>query len=281
MEEKATDRVLMSEPEVVQIPAGPFLMGTSEAQINLLARLDERARRWREKGRFDREGPQHTVILATYAIGRYPVTVGEFQRFVEGDGYQSERFWTPSGWAWRQESRRMAPDLWDDAVWASDERLPVVGVTWYEADAYGRWLSAMTGRVYRLPTEAEWEKAARGTGARIFPWGDELDPARCNTREGGLGRTTQVDGMPAGASPYGCLEMGGNASEWTLSKLWPYPYDVQDGREDPEGEEERVIRGGSWFKPLLRARVSARGMNDPHFGDNDVGLRIVLEEQEE
>jgi formylglycine-generating enzyme required for sulfatase activity len=268
----------MSELEMIQIPAGPFLMGTSQAQIDLLARLDETARRWRERGRFDRERPQHTVSLEAYAIGRYPVTVGEFRRFVEGDGYRGERFWTHSGWAWCRDVERRAPDLWDDDMWGGDERLPVVGVSWYEADAYGRWLSAMTGWTYRLPTEAEWEKAARGTGARIFPWGDELDTGRCNTRERGLARTMPLgDAAPAGASPYGCLEMGGNASEWTLSKLRPYPYDAHDGREDPEGEEERVIRGGSWFKPLLRARVSARGMNNPDFTDWDVGFRIVAE----
>jgi formylglycine-generating enzyme required for sulfatase activity len=263
---------------VIRIPAGPFLMGTSQAQIDRLAQVDEAARRWRERGRFDREGPQHTVTLAAYAIGRYPVTVGEFRRFLEGGGYGCEPYWTPAGWAWRRDADRGAPDGWDDPVWAGDERLPVVGASWYEAYAYGRWLSATTGRVYRLPTEAEWEKAARGTDARMFPWGDQAGPGCCNTREGGLGRTTPVGHYaPAGASPYGCAEMGGNASEWTLSQFRPYPYDLLDGRDDPEGEEERVIRGGSWFKPLLRARVSARGMNDPYFRDNDVGFRIVAE----
>jgi formylglycine-generating enzyme required for sulfatase activity len=266
-------------PEMIRIPAGPFLMGTSQAQIDLLARLDETARRWHEKGRFDREGPRHTVSLAAYAIGRTPVTVGEFRQFVEGGGYEREECWTPCGWAWRRDTGRMAPDLWDDDVWAGDQRLPVVAVSWYEAHAYGRWLSVATGRAFRLPTEAEWEKAARGTDTRVFPWGDQFDPARCNTREGGRGRTTPVgEYAPAGASPYGCVEMGGNASEWTLSKFRPYPYDPLDGREDPDGEDERVIRGGSWFKPLLRARVSARGMNDPHFSDNDVGFRLVCEE---
>ena len=111
-----------------------------------------------------------------------------------------------------------------------------------------------------------------------FPWGNAFESTRCNTREGGMKRIEAIGRHnPAGASPYGCAEMAGNVSEWTLSQYRPYPYDPRDGRDEVAGEGERVIRGGSWFKPMLRARVTARGMNDPFFSDNDVGFRIVRE----
>jgi formylglycine-generating enzyme required for sulfatase activity len=271
----------VTEREMVHVPAGPFLMGTSDEQIDQLAERDDLAREWRAKGHFDREQPQHTITLADYYIARCPVTVGEFRAFLEAGGYRERRYWTVSGWEWRTAAAKKQPELWEDAAWAGDERLPVIGVSWYEAYAYCQWLSDVRGRTYRLPSEAEWEKAARGTDGQLYPWGDEFDPARCNTRVSGLGRTTPVGWYsPRGESPYGCAEMGGNASEWTLSQFRPYPYDRGDSREDPEGKAQRVIRGGAWCKPALRARTAARGMNDPFFADDDVGFRVALSSPE-
>ena len=268
----------IEEPGMVYVPAGPFLMGTSDQQIDWLARIDDTAKKWKEKGHFSREQPQHTVTLASYYIGRNPVTVGEYRDFARAGGSEIGRYWSGAGWAWRESVGKVQPKLWRDEKWSGDDGLPVVGVSWYEASAYCRWLSQETGRSYRLPSEAEWEKAARGTDGRLYPWGDEFDAKRCNTREGGLNQTEPVGRhSPGGASPYGCAEMAGNASEWTLSEYRPYPYDGSDGRNEEEGEGERVIRGGSWYKPMLRARVVARGMNDPFFADNDVGFRCVLE----
>jgi formylglycine-generating enzyme required for sulfatase activity len=144
--------------------------------------------------------------------------------------------------------------------------------------AYCEWLSDEDGENYRLPTEAEWEKAARGINARLYPWGNEFELSRCNTQASNLKRTVPVDEYdPDGESRYGCSDMAGNASEWTMSEYKPYPYDGKDGRNDIEGEKLRVIRGGSWYKPKLRARVAARGMNDPFFSDNDVGFRYVCD----
>jgi formylglycine-generating enzyme required for sulfatase activity len=271
------DAATQLEPEMVHVPAGPFWMGTSERQIESLARRMEQARRWQERGYFEREQPHHTVTLPDYYIARHPVSVGEYRAFVDGAGYLHRRHWTEAGWSWREESDRTEPDLWADENWAGDGRLPVVGVSWYEAYAYCQWLSEATGRDYRLPNEAEWEKAARGTGGRWYPWGDTFDASRCNARASGLERTMVVGSYsPAGDSPYGCADMAGNASQWTMSRFWPYPYDAGDGRDDPQGNAERVTRGGSWHSPVLRVRSVSRGMNDPWFTDNDVGFRCAL-----
>lgn len=234
------------------------------------------AKKWQEQGRFDREQPPHTLTLPDYYVGRYPVTVGEYLAFVEAGGYQRRRFWTDAGWAWREAGGVVEPAHWDDEKWTGDDRLPVVGVSWYEAFAYCRWLSQATGHGYRLPTEAEWEKAARGPDGRLYPWGDAFNAARCNVRASGLGRTTPVGQYsPAGDSPYGCAEMVGNVSEWTVSCYRPYPYRADDGRENPAGDGERVIRGASWYSPDPRARAVSRGMNDPFFTDDDVGFRCA------
>ena len=262
--------------QMVHVPAGPFLMGTGASEIDRLANETALARTWVEKGYFGREQPQHTVVLPAYWIGRHPVTVAQFRTFVEAGGYRQQRYWTAAGWAWRGAAGRSQPDHWDDAIWTGDEHLPVVGVSWYEATACCRWLGEETGRNLRLPTEAEWEKAARGDDGRTFPWGDRFDAARCNVRASGLGRTVPVGQFsPAGDSPYGCAEMVGNVSEWTLTQYVPYPYESGDGRDDPAGEVERVTRGGSWHSPVLRARTSSRGMNDPFFSDTDLGYRVA------
>jgi hypothetical protein len=111
---------------------------------------------------------------------------------------------------------------------------------------YAAWLARITGQPWRLPSEAEWEKAARGTSGRIYPWGDTFDPSRANTSEGGSGATTPVGSYPSGASPCGAKDMSGNVYEWTSSHNVPYPYDPTDGREAPDTTGSKVARGGSW-----------------------------------
>jgi formylglycine-generating enzyme required for sulfatase activity len=266
----------VGEMSLIPVPAGPFTMGTGAGEVDRLAGEFELAKTWAARGYFSREQPQHRVTLPAYLIGRHAVTVGQFRAFVEAGGYREQRYWTAAAWAWCEVTKRSRPDYWDDGTWAGDERLPVVGVSWYEAAAYCRWLGEATGRDFRLPTEAEWEKAARGSDGRIFPWGDRFDADRCNVRAGGLDRTVPVGRFsPAGDSPYGCAEMVGNVSEWTLTRYTPYPYDARDGRDDPAGGAERVTRGGSWHSPVLRARTSSRGMNDPFFVDSDLGFRYA------
>jgi formylglycine-generating enzyme required for sulfatase activity len=248
-----------------EIPAGPFLMGSSEPK---------------DANAYEDEKPQHRVELHSYRIGLYPVTNAQYRLFVEGGGYEDSRYWLEEGWFWRSENGIVAPEFWDEPMWNSLNR-PVVGVSWYEAMAFASWLAAQLEMPVCLPTEAEWEKAARGDDGRIYPWGDAWDPERANTQETGIGQTSPIGIHPAGASPYGCLDMSGNIWEWTLS-LWGqqdarpdfgYPYDPSDGREDQNTKGKRIIRGGSWAASLSKARIAFRGVADPEARNRFIGFR--------
>jgi formylglycine-generating enzyme required for sulfatase activity len=156
----------------------------------------------------DCEKPQHRVTPAAFQIGRYPVTVAEYACFVRAGHAAPQR-------------GTYRPITWDDQLKRLDH--PVVCVTWHDAVAYAAWLAKLTGQSWRLPTEAEWEKAARGTDGRIYPWGDAFDKARCNVSESGIGTTTPVGSYPNGASPYGAQDMAGSVWEWASSLFKPYP----------------------------------------------------------
>ncbi len=182
----------------------------------------------------------HPVDIAAFALARYPITNAAYQPFIAATGY-------PPPLDWREG--RFLEMLGDH---------PVVNVSWYDALAYCGWLSAVTGQPYRLPTEAEWEKAARGASARTYPWGDEFDKTRCNTWEAGMGRTVSVDVFPAGASPYGVMDLVGNVWEWCSSLHTDYPYRTDDGREDLTAAGWRALRGGSWLDYEWGARAARR-----------------------
>lgn len=262
--------------DMIEIPRGEFLMGTSASQVEQLAKAFSLARKWRDKGFFSREQPQTRFVLPAFTIAKHPVSVGEYRIFVEEGGYRLSEFWPDEGWKWRVSADRNQPDHWDDLRFVEHDRQPVVGVCWYEAMAYCRWLSVVAGPGYRLPTEAEWEKAARGADGRLFPWGSTFHPDLCNMGDGGAGRTI-VNGAysPDGDSPYGCADMAGNVSEWTSSLLLPYPFPGDSGHVESERTGEFVLRGGSWRSHVLRVRTAARGMNDPWFSDDDVGFRLA------
>ena len=174
------------EPEMILIPAGEFLMG-SDPQHDELA--------------FDREQPQHRLSLPDYFLAKTPLTHAQYSAFVLGTDHKA-----PDGWSNRTPPR-------------GSEDHPVVQVSWNDAKNYCQWLSKATGRCYGLPSEAEWEKGARGTDGRIYPWGNQWDPTRCNSAESVLEKTTSVHAYPQGASPYGVLDIAGNVWEWTRS-LW-------------------------------------------------------------
>ncbi len=251
--------------DMVLVPAGEFLMGSDDHE----ARDDEK--------------PPHTVYLDAYYIDRTPVTNAEFSAFAQASDYKH---------------RHLQPEADDH---------PAVNVTWYETQAYAQW----AGKA--LPTEAEWEKAARGglqipnpesqdpselidnpNPRRRYPWGNDLDPTRCNTLEttGVLeeltlrlfGRraiasrgTTPVEVYsPDGDSPYGVADMAGNVWEWTSSLYKEYPYQADDGREDPEASGTRVLRGGSWFHVARFARCSSRHGGVPSDDVDHIGFRCVV-----
>ena len=229
--------------ELIRIPAGEFFMG-SDAAVDTDAA--------------DEEMPQHRVNLPEFYIGKYPVTVAQFSVCPE-----AFRF----GWG---------IDI--DTLF-----LPVTQVSWFEARAFCGWLSAMTGHAFNLPSEAQWEKAARGSDGRVYPWGGEGPNERlCNFNSRS---TTRVGQYPDGASPYGLLDMAGNVWEWT-SSLWGarldkltfgYPYDATDGREDLIASDRvlRVLRGGAFDDGAGSVRCAVRERSDPHFQLGDFGFRVM------
>jgi formylglycine-generating enzyme required for sulfatase activity len=230
-------------PPVCAVPAGEFLMGSDK-------RRDPQAS--------DSELPQHRVNLSAYAIARFPVTVAEYACFVEMGQPQ------PNDWA----SQMRKPDH------------PVTYVSWDDAVAYAAWLARITGQPWRLPTEAEWEKAARWdvrTGVtRLYPWGDSFDLSRTNTSESSKRATTAIGSYPNGASPYGAEEMAGNVWEWVHSLFKPYPYNASDGREVENSTANRVLRGGSWGNLQQYARAADRDGNWPVSLSFGIGFRLAL-----
>jgi formylglycine-generating enzyme required for sulfatase activity len=240
------------EPVWIDVPAGAFWMGSDRGLVF--------------------EQPAHRVHLDRFRIARVLITNAQYELFVKATEHRA-----PSHWEDDRSPRGRASH-------------PVVNVSWYDAMAYCAWLSDVTGKPITLPSEAQWEKAARGhRDRRVYPWGDEWDETCCNTRELEMGDSTPMGIFPNGASPYGCLDMAGNVWEWTRS-LWgrwtgrgiefqfPYPYDPADGREDLEAGEDmvRVLRGGSSVSIRIGARCSHRDWYIPGECDDIIGFRVLV-----
>jgi formylglycine-generating enzyme required for sulfatase activity len=231
-------------PPLCAVPGGIFTMGSDKT---------------RDREAVDNETPQYPVEVATFRIGQHPVTVAEYACFVRA-GYAEPR--SPRNQlTWQQQLARIDH--------------PVVNVSWRDAVAYAAWLAETTGESWGLPSEAEWEKAARGTDGRLYPWGDAFDTAHCNTRESGISGTTPVGTYPTNASLCGAHDLAGNVWEWTSSLYRPYPYVAADGREDPASGDPRVLRGGSWYDDPRGARAACRSGYDPDLLYGDVGIRVV------
>jgi formylglycine-generating enzyme required for sulfatase activity len=307
-------------PPLIEIPGGTYHLGSDE-------------------GLYANEAPIHSVVLAPFALGQFPVTNAEWALFMQAGGYDEERWWdTEEARAWQcgedtaerskqqwrenrkylqdhfaslpqwyQEGRitlidvenweryaRMSDDGFEtmlNAWYPADRQTqperrnndaynnlaqPVVGICWFEARAYCAWLSAETSQPFRLPTEAEWEAAARGLPGRRYAFGDNFDPAFCNMFETHIRSTTPVGVFPGGETPEGLVDMTGNTWDWTSSCDMDYPYSAADGREDPVTPGgRRVVRGGAWGGVWGLARAAFRLGYDPGYRDHSLGLRVA------
>ena len=238
----------------VEIPAGEFWMG---------AQKEDPSKRDYDADAYDDESAVHRVYLDAYRIGKYPVTVSEYQRFVEQDGYQDERHWEAGGFHEYQ-----TPEDWEDQLQYPNR--PVVGVSWHEASAYAAWSGA------RLPTEAEWERAARGTEGRKYPWGNEDPDASLLNYKGNVGRTTPVGVYSRGATPDGILDMAGNVDEWCQDG-WQdaYPAGEVSNPQGPDKATIRVFRGGAWSSDAGFCRAACRGWGVPEVRFVYLGFRVA------
>lgn len=225
---------------------------------------------------YDDEKPVHQVPVEGFWMGRYPVTNQQFQEFLQASGYKKEQWWIPAGWVWRRENAVERPSLWLDEIWNGDNQ-PVVGISWYEAYAYTQWASSVSGLEIALPTEAQWEKAARWTDKRTYPWGNDNPTKKLLNFAVNVGKTTDVGTYSElGDSPYGCGDMSGNVWEWCLSQwVSDYPYKA-DERNDVAGNSPRILRGGSWNSIPYNCRAVSRFNLNPLNRFNYFGFRVCV-----
>jgi formylglycine-generating enzyme required for sulfatase activity len=236
--------------DMARIPAGPFIMGSDTGPE------DER--------------PAHSVTLPMFEIDLFPVTNSDYALFLNANGLRN----------WRGE-RRYDEDDSDARIhvangnWKADigfERHPVVEASWVGARDYCAWLGK------RLPTEAQWEKAARGTDGRAYPWGSQAPATHLARFAAGYNQTSVVDAFPDGRSPYGVWDLAGNAWEWVSSVYRPYPYRADDGRETMDAGPVRGTRGGGHDSPATEITTTQRGRNlsrGPQAGHHNISFRCV------
>ncbi|NJM07344.1 formylglycine-generating enzyme family protein [Candidatus Gracilibacteria bacterium] len=235
------------------------------------------------------------LTLAGFALARYPVTNAQYAHFIAAEGYNPDAPWwsadarvwlarnddeTPGLKSWQRRSTKVTPEFWEDRrVGKVRRNHPVVGITWYEAQAFCAWLTQHLDDdfIYRLPSEAEWEFAARGNMRRPYPWGtEEPNGERANFNAQYTG-TSAVGCFPLGTTPEGLLEMAGNVWEWTRSVYQPYPYDPHDGRESTEviAQKRFTIRGGSWYDRSIPLRAAYRDLFNPVYRIVSLGFRLA------
>jgi formylglycine-generating enzyme required for sulfatase activity len=265
-----------------EIPAGKFFMGSKD---------DPQA--------YGDEQPQFSYekITRDFFIARYPVTNAQFDAFIaDPRGYLNNQWWTKNGWDWRKSEKREMPPKFGGVFDLPNH--PAVNISWYEAHAFTQWLTnrlrteGFSLQVWRtdkietvkldakkwearLPSEAEWEKAARGTDGRRYPWGNDPDPNRANYSDTGIGATSAVGCFPKGESPYGLLDMSGNVWEWCATQ-WTDGYKGYQENNQPEGNSPRVVRGGAFHYNGGFVRCAYRGWSYPYGWDWDLGFCVVV-----
>lgn len=230
-----------------------------------------------------RETPSFKLFIDEFFISRYPITQEQFRAFIKADdGYYNEDWWTKAGWEFHN-SHELKPFV----SHTDPPNFPQYNVSWFEAMAFCRWLSDRLNKKIRLPSEIQWEKAARGNGDRIFPWGDEVDTNLCNIAETEIRSVSPVGCFPNPDNPWGKdgpLDMCGNVWDWCTTicekeggTLFSYPYEPRDGREDENlgNDYLRIVRGGSFTNIPLLARITFRGRDRPSFRRPRQGFRVV------
>lgn len=222
--------------ELLYVPAGPFIMGSNEGDPD--------------------EAPMYAETIGGFWIYRCEVTNRQFAKFVKETGYVTE------------PERDGSPDTWREHYPPGQGDYPVVNITWSDATAYCNWAAMW------LPSEKQWEKAARGTDGRTWPWGNEWSTGMANTFESRFRSAAPVGSFPQGASPYGCLDMAGNVWEWCAEWYAPYPGNPD---QKPPGVKGRARRGGYWFHKRDRARCANRGWYPPAEFSTQLGFRCVWE----
>ena len=265
---------------MVTVPAGEFWMGSTGDEVARATAEcqqggDQAAQCARVMGA---EQPRHHVFLDAFLIDRVEVTVGRFGRFVEATGYRTTAEREGRSFVW---ARHILQRRWtevDGASWRSPDGpgssagpdQPVTQVSWFDAQEYCRWAGK------RLPTEAEWEKAARGPDERRYPWGEAWEPTRAR---GGRVATApeRVGTFANGASPYGVLDMAGNVAEWIADWFDGHYYTTTPARNPtgPEAGEAKVLRGGGWYSTPVFLRAAARTFKPPRERNTNTGFRCA------
>ncbi len=258
---------------MIDIGGGRFEMGLSR-QVR-----EQLQRQWpQEPFPFHREEPAHPVAVGPFRLAEAPVTCEEYAAFMADGGYAREDVWQalrgePEVDAAQLKARfvdrtgQPGPLSWSGGRFPEGQaRHPVHGVSWFEAMAFAQW------KGLRLPTEAEWEFAARGTDGRLYPWGPEFDPERCTTRGRKPEDTVPVDSLPGGKSPFGALHMAGNVAEWTSELYLPYPGAIEDRRVGPR---DRAVRNDFFKGTPLSLRATVRTAHAPATRFPGLGFRVA------
>ena len=265
---------------MVLVPAGEFWMGSVPAEVERFKEECKKAgvteaqcTEWGE-----RESPRHRVNLDAFYIDRYEVTNALFERFVRATGHRTTAEREGWGWAWQQKDGKWQWGKVNGAEWrapngpgtSGQQTHPVVQVSWNDAEAYCKWAGK------RLPTEAEWEKAARGTDGRRYPWGEEWEASKANGNTT-VKTTSAVGSYPGGVSPYGAHDMAGNVGEWVADRFGVNYYQSSPERnpQGPGSGERKVLRGGSWVNLPIFLRTAYRFNPSPVARFNNFGFRCA------
>ena len=280
----ATTRRGQDGKDMLLVPEGWFEMGSTPEEVEAAYQLGKKYNADVQKSSYEDELSKHRVWLEAFSMDATEVTNREYRQFIGAGGYTQQTFWSPEGWQFLQKDKLTVPGFWTDTRFNQPEQ-PVVGVSWYEADAYCRWAGK------QLPAEAQWEKAARGADRRQYPWGNapvsgtlanycdvQCDQAWKDTRgKDGYPDTAPVGSYPSGKSPYGIEDLAGNVWEW-VQDWYAADYYRRSPERNPVNDtpaQYRVLRGGGWRAPPANVRTANRGYA-PVDRDRDVGFRCVV-----